>query len=52
MAYLKIDYTEMDNGLLLWSMMWQNHQNYYEVNAKIQKKSLGNDSSDSTKSCF
>ena len=52
MVYTKVDYTEVDNGLLLWCMMLQNHLQYYTVNAKIQKKAFGNDSSDAIKSHF
>ena len=35
MVWIKVDYTEVDNGLLLWRMMLQNHLKYYKVNAKI-----------------
>ena len=34
MVYIEIDYTEIDNGLLLWRMMLQNLK-YYKVNAKV-----------------
>ena len=33
--YMEVDYTEINNGLLLWCMMLQNHLKYYKVNAKI-----------------
>ena len=35
MGYIEVDYTEIDNGLLLWCMMLQNDLKYYNVNAKI-----------------
>ena len=35
MVYTEVDYTEVDNGLLIWCMMLQNHLKYYKVNAKI-----------------
>ena len=51
MVIIEVDYTEVDNGLLLWwHVMLQNQLKYYNVNAK--KKSFGNDSSDAIKSCF
>ena len=52
MVYTEVDYTEIDNGLLLWCMMLQNHLKYYKVNAKKLKKAFGNDSSDAIKSHF
>ena len=35
MVYTEVDYTEIDNGLLFWCMMLQNHPKYYKVIAKI-----------------
>ena len=32
---IEVDYTEIDNGLLLWRMMLQNYLKYYKVNAKL-----------------
>ena len=52
MGNMEVDYTEIDNGLLLWHVMLQNHQKYYKVNAKIWKELFENDSSDAIKSCF
>ena len=46
MVYIEVDHTEIDNVVLLWRIMLQNHLKHYKVNAKIEKKSFGNDSSD------
>ena len=35
MVYVEVDYTEIDNRLLLGRMMLRNHLKYYNVNAKI-----------------
>ena len=32
---MEVDYTEIENQLLLWRMMLQNRLKYYKVNAKI-----------------
>ena len=52
MVYIEVDYTEIDNGLLLGRMVLQNHQKYYKVIAKILKRSFKNNSSDAIKSYF
>ena len=49
MVYIEVDHTEIDNVVLLWRIMLQNHLKHYKVNAKIEKKSFGNDSSDAIK---
>ena len=35
MVYIEVGYTEIDNVLLLWRVMQQNHLQYYKVNVKI-----------------
>ena len=38
MVIIEVDYTEVDNGLLLWwHVMLQNQLKYYNVNAKKKK---------------
>ena len=35
MVYIEVEYTEIDDGLLLWRMMLQNHLKYYKIKAKM-----------------
>ena len=38
MVYIEVDFTEIDNGLLLWHMMLQNHLKYYLRLMQNQRK--------------